>query len=235
MPPVKLESATLFTPGKASYITTRLDGTYQSNLTEASNNRGMEAVLAFDPNYHSSALYAGGYPAIKGWPKEHIPPLDQREANLMAMPLIRHLSNCGWTTEKILERIHIQGESSDSIGDVAISIQNGYLDPNDYHLENVKHGIDLNTGWLHGIRFRMILHKALDIDPKLIIRLNTHDKYGTPKTEFESKESKSIAIAKEIAGIGLTYKALRDVEPGNLDDLIDAQEKLNTTISKLVS
>lgn len=59
------------------------------------------------------------------------------------------------------------------------------------------------------------------------------DIYGTPKTEFRTKELKSVALAKEIAIIGLNRIALKNVRPGNIDDLHDAEERLSNLIKNL--
>lgn len=220
-----LESAVLFVPGRASYVAPAAAGGVELHLTEASEWRGAVAKVSFEPEFHTSALYAGGYPAVQNWPAEHIPPLDRREAHLIARPLEERLAAEGWTAEAIEARVSKQGVSSNSIGDVMESIRQGKLNPNDFHQESSRHGIELVTGKLHGVRFFDILGVALDIDPELITRADMKDIYGTPKTAFRGKELAPVAIAKEAAAIVLTKKVLRGVRPGNFDDLVTAEER----------
>jgi hypothetical protein len=228
-----LETAVLFTPGRASYVTSGLEGTFDLNLTEASSHRAEVAAELFDPNVHSGALFAGGYPGIaQSWPPEHTPAIDNREANLMAQPLKARLTREGWFPDDIATSVKEQGTSNNSIGDVLISIEKGFLDPNDFHSDSTRHGIHLVAGVLHGIRFHDILTKALDIDSQRIVRANIHDPYGTPATEFRPKELPPIAIAKECAAIAINKMILRDVRPGNIEDLRDAEQRFNAFAAK---
>jgi len=221
----ELDSAHLFTPGRASYIETTPAG-FTLRLTAASLQRGEVAAKTFDEDFHTAAVFAGGYPGLaQHWPPEHTPPLGAREADLMAKPLERKLSQQGWDDDAINNAVLRQGESTNSIGDVARSIRLGYLDPNDYHCDDNSHGIHLVAGRLHGKRFRAILVKALAIDPALIIGADIHDPYGIPATEFRSRERAPVAIAKELAALALTYTVLHDVRPGNLDDLLEAERR----------
>jgi hypothetical protein len=221
----RLESAQLFIPGRASYITSSPDGAFKLNLTDASLNRSEVAKNIFDANFHDSAVFAGGYPAIQNWPTEHIPPLGEREADLMAVPLETRLEEEGWDQDAIHDWVKKQGFSTNSIGDVLASIQQGLIDPNDFNKEAINHGIELVSGKLHGLRFRLILQKALDIDPDLISRASMKDVYGTPTTEFQNKELPAIAIAKEVGAIAITKLVLKHVRSGNIDDLADAEQR----------
>ncbi len=124
-----------------------------------------------------------------------------------------------------------QGESNNSIGDVVVAIEKGMLNPNDFHHDNT-HGITLVTGALHGARFRKILAKGLDIDPHLVRRTNMRDRYGTPATEFRGRELAPVALAKEYAAIAITNLVLRNVRPGNLEDLRDAEQRFNEIATK---
>lgn len=228
-----LESAVQFTPGRASFITTGPEGDFVLNLTEASSHRATVAANLFDPEFHTSSVYAGGYPGIaQNWPAEHTPALGNREADLMALPLITRLVFAGWDRETIDGRVKRQGESNNSIGDVLVSIENGLLDPNDFHRDSARHGIHLNTGGLHGMRFRDILTTGLDIDKRLIVRADMRDVYGTPATEFRGKEPTPVAIAKECAAIAITKLVLKDVRPGNIEDLRDAEQRFNQIATK---
>ncbi len=88
-----LETAHLFTPGRASYVTGTPEGDFDLTLTEASDYRAKVAAEVFDEQFHTTAVFAGGYPGIaQNWPAEHTPPLGGREADLMAVPLISRLS-----------------------------------------------------------------------------------------------------------------------------------------------
>jgi hypothetical protein len=225
-----LESAHLFIPGRGSFVTSGPLGTFDLNLTEASTRRAEVAANLFDEEFHTTALFAGGYPGIaQNWPAEHTPALGKREADLMAVPLKSRLSSEGWRPEAIAERVKQQGTSNNSIGDVLISIDMGWLDPNDFHS---KHGINLVSGTLHGIRFRDILTKGLDIDKRQIVLAGIHDPYGTPATEFRGKELAPIALAKEYAAIAVTRLVLKGVRPGNVEDLRDAEQRFNEIAAK---
>ncbi len=228
MPKHELESAQLFVPGRASYVTTGENGEFGLNLTEASANRARTAAELFDDEFHTSAVFAGGYPGIaQNWPMEHTPPIGSREADFMAIPLTERLRREGWNKASIEERVKKQGLSNNSIGDVVESLREGLIDPNDFHVSTSLHGITLVTGRLHGIRFKDILAKGLDIDPKRIERAAVHDPYGTPATEFRDKEAAPVAVAKELAAIALTKFVLKDVRSGNLQDLEDAEHRFN--------
>ena len=232
--PCEFDSASLFTPGRGSYITTSPeDGTFKLNLTAASLNRANAAAQVFHNDYHTLALFAGGYPGIaQNWPVEHTPALGHREANLMALPLKQRLASWGWNDEAIAEKVKEQDESTGSIGDVLISIKRGFLDPDDFHGYE-RHGIEVVAGSLHASRFRAILMKALDIDPKLIRRIDHQEYYGTPATEFRPKEPSYRAVAKELAAICITKYVLQNVRPGNLEDLSKAERKFNAIAAKV--
>lgn len=228
----RLESAHLFTPGRASYITSVPDGSLKMNLTEASIHRGLVAAQVFDEEFHSMALFAGGHPGVaQQWPAEHIPPIGKREANLMAHPLKSALREAGWTEEDIASRVKEQGDSDNSIGDVLASIKQGFLDPNYFHT-NKRHGITLVCGVLQGTRFREILSKALDIEPKRIQRVDMRDVYGTPATEFRSKEPAAVALAKEAAAIIVNRYVLSEMRPGNIDDLARVEQRFKDIATK---
>jgi hypothetical protein len=94
------------------------------------------------------------------------------------------------------------------------------------------HGIDLVAGNMHSLRFSDILVKALDIDPRIIRRVPIHDIYGTPATQFRKKEMAPVALAKELAAIALNRLVLKNVRPGNLEDLFDAEEHFNRIAAK---
>jgi hypothetical protein len=87
------------------------------------------------------------------------------------------------------------------------------------------HGIHLVTGGLHGYRFRMILAKALAMNPERIDRADMQDVYGAPSVQFQPRELAPVAYTKEYAAIALTKYVLLDVEPGNLDDLFEAESR----------
>lgn len=220
----EFDSAALFTPGRGSYVTCEPDNVYRLHLTTSSQRRGLAAAEHFDPDYHDMALFAGGYPGLaEGWPDEHIPPLGHREADLMSADLKSLLRREGWTEEAVAKRVHCQGESTNSIGDVRVSIEKGLLDPNIFHQDNVDHGLDLVTGALHGVRFRMILAKALDISPDRIRHRSMRDAYGTPSTEFRGQTRMPRAVINEMGAIALTYKILRHTQPGDLASLRRAE------------
>lgn len=146
-------------------------------------------------NFHTQALFAGGFPGVaQNWPPEHAPAAGKREADLMALPLIDRLKKAGWSQEERDKWVKRQGESNNSIGDVVTSIEQGFLDPNDFHRGD-EHGIHLVTGRLHGLRFRGIL-------------------------------------AKEYVGIGITRLVLKDVIPGDLESLREAEKRANSIVAK---
>lgn len=153
-----LASATLFTPGRASYITSGPEaGQFTLNLTEASAHRADVASRSFDPVIHTSALYAGECPGIaQDWPAEHTTAIrqsGQSEASLMAQPLITRLRREGYDEAWIAGHVLPQGESNNSIGDVRKSIELGLLNPDDFNTDGDVHGLDLVAGWLQGIVF----------------------------------------------------------------------------------
>jgi len=226
-----LESATLFTPGRASYLDERGD----LQLTEASVRRGQVAAAAFSAEFHDGAVFAGGYPGLaQNWAAEHIPPTNRREAQLMGAFLLDRLNREGWTPEQMASVVHLQGDSNNSIGDVALSVEKGLLDP-DFFNNNIDNGIDLTTGVLHGTRFKSILSKALDIDPKRIQRLGMRDIYGTPEFPTYPAESRQKAVAKEIAAIAITEYVLRPVQPGDLQALFDAEQHFTQIAKRLAA
>lgn len=226
-----LESAVLFTPGRASYVTTDPEGGFTLNLSQASIHRAVVAEQMFNEDLHTTALYAGGFPGTaQNWPPEHTPPRGGREANLMAKPLKSRLEQAGWSPFEIADRVKEQDESDNSIGDVLLSMQRGYLNPEDFHR---KHGIDVVAGRLHGARFRTILSKALGIDPKTVRIADIHDPYGAPATEFRPRESASVAMAKEATAIGLTTLVMAKVRPGVIEDLQVAEQHLKELAAKV--
>jgi hypothetical protein len=226
-------SADLFVPGRSSYVTqTQPGAAYKLHLSQASIHRAAKARDLFESDFHDSALFAGGYPGVaQNWPAERVPEASDREANLMARLLIDKLSSQGFSSGEIAKRVKQQGDSNNSIGDVAHSMQRNYLDPNKYNTQD-RHGIHLVAGALHGYRFRMILSKALDMDPKHIVRADMQDTYGTPATQFQPRELAPVALAKEYAAIALTAYVLRDVEPGNMHDLFAAEERFTALATR---
>lgn len=234
---IHLESADLFTPGRASYITSAesdfesFNG-FQLNLTEGAEHRAAIAAATFDEDFHTQAIFAGGYPGIaEHWPVEHTPPLGLREADYLAVPLEEKLRARGWSEDRIQQRVKRQGISNNSIGDVLISAEQGLLDPNFYG-DNKKHGVQLVAGALHGYRFRRILSKALDISPARIQRVPMHDVYGRPASEFRPEESAAAAYKNELGAIAVTELVLRDIRPGNLEDLRKAEDRFNTIAAR---
>ena len=225
---ISIESATLFTPGRASYI----DETNVLQLTDASNHRAEAAADAYSSDIHDVAVFAGGFPGLaQGWVESLTPPADRREAHLMAVPLINRLQREGISSQEIDKVVATQGDSSNSFGDVIISVERGLLEPNKFN-ENKSHGIDLNTGALHGRRFRIILSRVLDIDPKRIRRLDMRDVYGTPEYPSQSAESAVKAVAKELAALAVTGYILRDVKSGDIESLKEAEQRFINIASK---
>jgi len=239
----EISSAILFTPGRASYMETLDDGTRELVLSPASERRAQKAAVAFDIVMHEYAIFAGGYPGFaQGWAPEFTPAADDREAHHMAAPLKDRLIGESWSANQVSRLVKTQGESNNSIGDVLLSIRNGLLDPEVFNDETHVRSIDLVAGALHGRRFRNILSKALDIDPKRVRRLNMSDIYGTkiPETKAHDAatlqtlepESAPVAIAKEIAAIAVTQKVMRSVRPGNVEDLAEAEQRFISIVQK---
>ena len=230
----KIESAILFTPGRASYRTqANPEAPFELHLTQASERRATVASQLFvaNPHFYERAVFAGGTPAVsEGWRDDQIPPDDQREAYFMARPLKRRLREMDWPEEQINQTVLTQGDSNNSIGDVRLSIERGLIDRDELD-RNRRLGIRVVAGAAHSIRFREIFGKALDINPDRITRVRMCDIYGRPATQFHPGESRQKAISKEFAGIALTRLALSRVRPGNLDDLRDAEERLNRWVS----
>lgn len=141
----------------------------------------------------------------------------------MAVPLIDRLKAEGKSEAEITRLVRIQGRSDNSFSDVVISIQQGLLSPEKFNL-NVHHGLTLVTGALHGRRFRNILSHGLDINPARIQRVGMADVYGSPDHPYQKGESAAVAVVKELGAIALTNFVLRYVRPGNLEDLIEAEE-----------
>ena len=84
MTQLSLESATLFTPGRSSYI----DEQGLLQLTPGSQFRADTAARIFVSDFHDTVLFSGGYPGLaQNWDESLVPPLDRREAQLMAKPL----------------------------------------------------------------------------------------------------------------------------------------------------
>lgn len=231
----KIESAILFTPGRASYRSQDSpEGPIQLHLTEASAHRAYVATQVFDEQRHLRAIFAGGTPAVaEGWAPHQMPSDDEREANYMAQPLQDALRQKGWSQERIDQTVFKQPDSDSTIGDVRIAVERELLDPDEFDADPTL-GIDVVSGYLHGIRVAKALSTALEVDPKRIRRVRPFtDVYGRPRTQFHKGESAPVAITKELAGIALNHIALRNVEPGNLAKLYDAEQRLNGWVSSM--
>jgi hypothetical protein len=224
----RLESATLFTPGRASY----LDECDILQLTEAAQKRADIAAVTYNPNYHDVAVFAGGTPAVaEGWDESLIPPATRREAHLLALPLTERLKAEGKSEAEIGRVVLTQGDSHNSFGDVLISVERGFLDANTFNT-NLDHGIDLTAGALHGRRFRRILSLALDIDSSRIRRVPMRDIYGTPDYPRRSSVPASKAVVTELAALAATELVLRGVKAGNLESLKDAEARFVAIATK---
>jgi len=225
----------LFVPGRGSYVTSGEHNQFTLNPTLATLYRADVAADAFDVANHTAVVFAGGYHGLaQKWPLEQIKAIvesDQNEASIMADRFSRKMLSEGMAAAALTNLIDTQGESNNSIGDVRLSVARGLLDPNDFQTD--EHGIQLVTGLMHGLRFRAILAKALDMDPALISRTPMHDFYGLPQTEFHRADPALAEYAKEAGAIAINALVLRDVRPGNLDDLHDAEERFATFAAKV--
>lgn len=169
----------------------------------------------------------------EGWAPHQIPEDSQREAYYMAQPLQDVLRQRNWDKSRIDQTVFTQPDSDSTIGDVRIAVERKLLDPEEFNRDTTL-GIDVVSGYLHGIRVAKALSTALEVDPKRIRRVRPFtDVYGRPRTQFHNGESAPVAIAKELAGIALNHAALRNVEPGNLAKLYDAEQRLNGWVSSL--
>jgi len=149
----------------------------------------------------------------------------------MAVPLTSRLNSEHRSTSEIGSVVLTQGDSSNSFGDVILSVERGLLNPDAFN-SNDSHGIDLTTGELHGRRFRSMLSLALDIDPSRIRRVPMRDVYGTPAYPRQPAVSTEKAIATELAAIVTTKLVLRKVKPGDLEGLKDAEQQFIAIASK---
>lgn len=225
-----LESATLFTPGRASY----LDEAGILQLSDASQRRAWVASRAYDRDFNDAAVYAGGFPGLaQGWDPSLTPPADRREATLMAGFLTDRLEAEGLTSEEIKGIVRTQGDSSNSFGDVIRSVERGLLDPNRFNTD-MDHGVELIAGALHGKRFTMLLSKALYIDPARVQRVGMRDIYGTPEHPLQPAESRTTAVLKEMTAIGLTAYVLQGVKSGDLEAVKDAEQHFIEVYRKVV-
>lgn len=227
----EIMTADLFTPGRASYLVP--DEVSQESLslvlTEASESRGRVTAQVFDPSFHVRAVFAGGYPGAAqaaNWPKlsdgsPYIPAHGQEEAYQIAVPLVNRLRANRWTDSQIDERVFCQGDSSNSLGDVALSIQRGYLDP-DYYADKPAHGTQVAAGPKHGYRFIEPIALGLDIDPARVQLIPMRDIYGTPETPFLPAQSRTTALIREQAATVFSRVVMADVRAGNLDSLLHA-------------
>ncbi|HYH74360.1 MAG TPA: hypothetical protein VD735_00205, partial [Candidatus Saccharimonadales bacterium] len=166
------------------------------------------------------------------WPVEQTPPANQREAYLMAEPLKSRLRAEGLDYAAINSLVKTQGDSNNSIGDVAVSMERGLLNIDDFHRPNNLYALDLIAGKLHGMHFGLILRAALDLAPGQVRRAPIHDVYSKPATPFRKAEGAPIGIAREMVAIGLTKVVLRDVQPGNVASLLEAEERFNKLAAK---
>lgn len=235
-----LESAVLFVPGRASYM--RPDDPDHLYLSRASERRAevasnefMPYVRQHDPDaewenhpmvdFYTHAVFAGGYPGkAQQWEIE--PPKNQREAILMARTLTGNLIGAHWTQPPISRYVRVQSESDNSIGDVAHSIQKGYLNPDDFNRSDSRHGIRVVAGFLHGQRFKDILSTGLQMDPKRIELVPMRDIYGMDQQEKppgKHRETAPEAIAKELAVIALTKMVLHNLRHTGGTDLFEAE------------
>ncbi len=224
----KFDSSQLFVPGRSLYLTSGLNGTHETHLSESSRRRAEIAAIVFNPNFHTTALFSGGYPGVSdgssAWPVERIPTVGNREADLMAVPLEERMTHEGWSPAQKTKRILKETESDNSFGNVLRSIEYGYLNPEDFH-DQTAHGIQIVAGKLHATRLTDILAKALDINRRRIVRVEMRDVYGRQKTEFIPKELAAIGTAKEMAALALTRLVLRGVKPGDIEGLYNAEQK----------
>lgn len=204
------------------------------HLSRASAHRADTASEAFlekanhqdhSVEFYDKAIFAGGYPGkAQRW--EYEPRKDQREAILMARVLRGQLIEHGWTHEDMDPLIKVQSKSNNSIGDVAYSIQQGYLDPNAFN-NNDGHGIVVAAGAAHGMRFKKILSVGLAMDPRRIKLVGMRDVWGMNTVEAprgSRPETPQKAFVKELAAIAVTHVALRGIQPGNAVELFKAEE-----------
>lgn len=213
------ERATLFTPGRSSY----LDADGRLRLSPNSIRRALVARDTYDWRIHDAAVFAGGFPGLtQNWPPEQTPPASQREAYLMASYLVARLDDEGVDEQDIRATVKAEGDSSNSFGDVITSIEQGLLTPETFG--DPHHELQIVAGALHGQRFRMLLSKALDLDPRRITRVPMHDTYGSAATHLFPAESPQRAIVKELGAIELTAHVLRHVKRGDLEGMKNAEQ-----------
>jgi hypothetical protein len=234
--PLEIPRAILFTPGRSSDTVEAPQGDILV-LSEASEHRADTAAAYFNPDSHVRALFAGGFPGMaQGWPKADYPPDGQSEARLMAErfqqneQFLASIGKLGLPPDLM----SVQGDSNNSIGDVAQSMAQGYLDIDAFHSEGGIDEITLVTGALHGQRFRQILSKGLGIDRKQIKRVAMRDIYGAPPSRhLPEGQSAAKAVAIEMAAITINHLVMRDVEPGNVESLLEAEERFAAYAQKL--
>ena len=227
-----IEHAILFTPGRASY----LDADRTLHLSEASKLRASVAATTFNPDFHDYAVFAGGYPGeAENWPQAHRDAVEQSgqsEALLMSKDLAARMGKLG-LGDDIEKRIKIQGDSNNSIGDIRLSIEKGYLDPETF-ANNPSLGLHLVAGALHGARFRRMLSKALDLDPGRIRRVQMRDLYGSPATQFREAIPYNKAIVTEFGALAVNeYARVAYVRRGQPQTLKAAETNFNRIARKL--
>lgn len=227
-----IEHAILFTPGRASY----LDEEFTLHLSDASKLRASVAATTFDPDFHDYAVFAGGYPGeAENWPQEHRDAVEQSgqsEALLMSRPLLSRMGKLGML-RTVEDRIKIQGDSNNSIGDIRLSIEKGYLDPEAF-ANDESLGLELVTGSMHGIRFKRGLSKALDLNPARIRRVGMQDLYGSPKTHFREAVPQRKAIITECGALAVNeYVRLMHIRRGQPATLAAAESSFNRIAKQL--
>lgn len=231
---------TLFVPGMASYLLPAEDShaayPYTLHLTEGAQHRADVAVAEYSSTAYDTVIMAGGWPGVEGWTRGQIPPKSNREAHLLARPLEDRLSGEGLTEAAIATIVLKQPDSNNTIGDVRESIVQGMLNADDFHHDD---GTSRRIRVVAGIQARRtipILRVALgNPDPALFERVNIRDIHGRRPEHAGvagAAEMPLLAKAKAVAGVYLTRRVLKDVKPGDLESLHEAEVRLMQTVTR---
>lgn len=226
----------IFVAGRSSYPTPDSgspDG-FRLLLSAASINRAIVAADLCASGECDRVIVSGGWSeglrATNMWPalpdgSKYQPAEGTREADMMAGLLKLRLKARGWSEPDFAGRVVSQGNSSNTLGDIVQAVRLGMLDPSRYDSDR-KRGLVIVADHAHKVRIVSAL-VALGIDPSLMYEATgvRHDLYGNPQTKLLPAKSRLRARVEELGARVFHYAALRNVRPGDVGSLAEAEAR----------
>jgi hypothetical protein len=238
--PAGTERADIAVLGRSSYPYINEAGEYHLGLTKASELRGKFAERIFDPEFHDSAAFGGGYRAAQAnlWPvvdgKQWLPSEIEREGYQMAVPLVQRLRGPEFRLpdDRINQIVKAHGLSNNTLLDVYHMVRLKHIDPAKFDERGVVRGLVLGMGPKHGWRGVDAFSTVLDIDPKHIALMPKEDPYGRPASAsgLLPPESAARAHAEEDVARVFHIAAMQGVRRGDIDDLGRAADRFSEMV-----